>query len=577
MKEDISAATFDNVYVNGELYDNFDSNDLTEKINPTKWRTWEFIRGISGEELISALTQRGVNGSNNMSFVNSQAISEFAADLKVAEFQNSGARPQGRLYAAFYNDVTGNDTPGDLTGDVYGMVGILEMGSGPQAFYAVTKCTAPNCNLSNEYEILTSGIFKNVALNETHKFSLSWNGTNIILGCDGSPILYNPTSLATVRGAPKGRKGIGTRVSEIQNTTEWAYVSAKFENMATVVDTDGDGVPDSQDNCPTVYNPDQLDGDDDGIGDSCDLCPNVLNDGGPCPSSIGSGTASVNGPLINMTFTYRGPDTFLVPPNCNNVVFSSDPEIPQNCRFSAPYILTILEETPGANGVGRVGRPGGDWIPVKSGDQFTISCNFLDIFDESSLKGAENVTITPMYTSFFKDPGIDPNTGNCSAGTVCVDTSKYDLFQGTLAADAVDLTNTQNFKRVSIDIRPLTKLNVINLQSCGYFPVAIFGAPDFDVKTIDIGTIGMGGAGVKVVSVGKNKIPLFTNLYMNFDKLMDKVVFFDIKDIKAFNLPKDTEEICLAGKTSNGTSFVGCDSVKIISEKSWNWRCGSED
>src|SRR5262249_15360049 len=43
-------------------------------------------------------------------------------------------------------------------------------------------------------------------------------------------------------------------------------------------DSDGDGVPDSIDNCPTVANPDQADGDGNGTGDACAMTPSP--DGG---------------------------------------------------------------------------------------------------------------------------------------------------------------------------------------------------------------------------------------------------------------------------------------------------------
>ena len=46
-----------------------------------------------------------------------------------------------------------------------------------------------------------------------------------------------------------------------------------------VIDQDGDGWRDYQDNCPTVANPSQLDSDGDGLGDACDPCPfDPLND-----------------------------------------------------------------------------------------------------------------------------------------------------------------------------------------------------------------------------------------------------------------------------------------------------------
>lgn len=45
------------------------------------------------------------------------------------------------------------------------------------------------------------------------------------------------------------------------------------------IDSDGDGIPDDKDNCPTKYNPDQADIDNDKIGDLCDDCPkDPLND-----------------------------------------------------------------------------------------------------------------------------------------------------------------------------------------------------------------------------------------------------------------------------------------------------------
>ncbi len=43
-------------------------------------------------------------------------------------------------------------------------------------------------------------------------------------------------------------------------------------------DGDGDGVPDAEDNCPAVANPDQTNSDSDGLGNACDNCPAVGNE-----------------------------------------------------------------------------------------------------------------------------------------------------------------------------------------------------------------------------------------------------------------------------------------------------------
>ena len=64
--------------------------------------------------------------------------------------------------------------------------------------------------------------------------------------------------------------------------------------VSAAADIDKDGIPDDEDNCPSVYNPDQADSDivcyevippappfctdyPDGVGDVCDNCPDVYN------------------------------------------------------------------------------------------------------------------------------------------------------------------------------------------------------------------------------------------------------------------------------------------------------------
>ncbi|MCK4342769.1 MAG: thrombospondin type 3 repeat-containing protein [Phycisphaerae bacterium] len=49
------------------------------------------------------------------------------------------------------------------------------------------------------------------------------------------------------------------------------------EALATENDRDDDGVLNTEDNCPDVYNYNQFDTDGDGLGDECDNCPGHAN------------------------------------------------------------------------------------------------------------------------------------------------------------------------------------------------------------------------------------------------------------------------------------------------------------
>jgi len=199
-------------------------------------------------------------------------------------------------------------------------------------------------------------------------------GSVLEMQTSGGPLEIGYYQTSTFRGAIDDVRiynGV-LAASEIQNY--YLSTSPTFpDGSCGLPDTDGDGVPDASDNCPTVYNPDQIDTDDDGYGDACDLCPEVANtdadeDGLADACGVETGTGSVSTstswPFVTVTFTYTristiGITDFWNPPKCENVIWNTDKAIPQNCRRKAPYILAVEEEeeVPG------VGIPSGDWVP----------------------------------------------------------------------------------------------------------------------------------------------------------------------------------------------------------------------
>ena len=74
----------------------------------------------------------------------------------------------------------------------------------------------------------------------------------------------------------------GLVCAPLTNTCERTITDAPADTAADSPDgppgdRDGDGIPDTRDNCPDVANADQRDEDGDGIGNPCDNCPATAN------------------------------------------------------------------------------------------------------------------------------------------------------------------------------------------------------------------------------------------------------------------------------------------------------------
>jgi len=107
--------------------------------------------------------------------------------------------------------------------------------------------------------------------------------------------------------------------------------------------------------------------------------------------------------------------------------------------------------------------------------------------------------------------------------------------------------------RVTIDIKPNSFPNSINLKSEGSVPVAILSNSTFDATTIDRST---------VLFTGSSPLPIGkTSEDVNRDGLLDVVLHFSTQNL---NLQPGDTGACLTGKTLSGQDFEGCDSIRIV-------------
>jgi len=100
--------------------------------------------------------------------------------------------------------------------------------------------------------------------------------------------------------APNSNTYSGTATSvevKVLSTTCAQTMNADLK-IGLLADSDGDGIPNNVDNCPSVANPAQTDTDADGIGDACDNCRTVANPTQVDADADGLGDACDNCPAV---------------------------------------------------------------------------------------------------------------------------------------------------------------------------------------------------------------------------------------------------------------------------------------
>jgi hypothetical protein len=123
---------------------------------------------------------------------------------------------------------------------------------------------------------------------------LAKNGTIHVIDSDaGATCGRVETPLDWNRRGPQGEQGppgtpadvsaLNAQIAALnQRVADLEAAVAELTGGPGPVDSDGDGVPDTSDNCPSTANPDQHNADGDFAGDACDPYPDDPQDGVNC-------------------------------------------------------------------------------------------------------------------------------------------------------------------------------------------------------------------------------------------------------------------------------------------------------